>query len=307
MSLLHKYRPKTINDMLLDDSLKNRLDRLKYDLTNLIITGPVGVGKTQAMNCLINDIFSKDIRSVLNINILDKIKATELLQNILSFCKARHFSQFPYKIIIINDFDNVNDKVQKQISIIMDMYKEKVKFIFTSVTSTAIIRQIQSKTLIVLMYYPTDSQLISFASKICKNERMEYDDEAIVKLVRNSRGDIRMLLNNIELLSNKKITIKRIDEIYKFPQSECITGILKLCAKDGLKNVIRRIREIKESGYSSSDIVSELFQTICAGYNEIDMKKKIEMLDEICDTRYDMSSGTETDLQLYNLLCNICE
>jgi replication factor C subunit 2/4 len=304
MSLIQKYKPTTIDDMILDDTLKRRFNGLKYNLSNIIINGSSGVGKTLATECLISDIFKDDRKSVFNVNIFSEPK--KMIYDMLTFCKVRHTSKYPYKIVVVDDFDNINEKIQKQIAIIMEAYQNKVKFIFTSITSVEIIQQIQSRTLIIVMYCPREEQLINFATMICNNEKIEYTDEAIIKLVKNSQCDFRTLLNNLEILADKKITVKRIEDIYKFPQTEFIIKVLNYCIKSNLKEAVKQIIQIKQSGYSSFDIVNEMFQVLQSEFEDVPMKEKMILLDKICDTTYNISNSIDSDLQLYNLLCELC-
>ena len=59
---IEKYRPKKLDDVLLDNYIKIKLDHIINQklIPNLIITGSPGTGKTSAIKCLVNKVFNNN-------------------------------------------------------------------------------------------------------------------------------------------------------------------------------------------------------------------------------------------------------
>jgi len=302
MTLLYKYTPTSINDMILDKSIKERFALILRNFTNLIISGSIGVGKTTIATCLVNDIFKNDIKNVLYINSINGLK--NIYTSIMTFCHFHSISKYPYKIVVINDIDNITEKIQNQISLLMEKYQYTVKFIFTCETIVNIIQQIQSKSLIIGMVFPLDSQIISYVQHICDNEQIKYEDDAITQIVNNYHGDIRTILNTVQILSKKIITTKRLYNLCGTPQTDLIKEILELCFSNDLYSAIMKTKTLKNLGFSGTDIVTSMLNVLQSNF-ELYNDRKMEMLSKICDTIYNMSCCIDSDLQLFSLICEL--
>jgi len=302
-TLLKKYRPKTLSEFIFSKSLRNKFKQQLLNHSNIIITGPVGSGKTTIINCLANDLFKNDdTKDIIRISLNNENDT--IIQSIQTFCKIKHISNYPYKICIIDDIDNVNDKIQNQISLLMNDYQYNIRFFFTCQSIVNIIQQIQNKTLIIAITYIPFNYMIQYIEAICNYENISYEIEAIKKIITDSRGDIRVILNNIQLLKNNKLTNDYTHFIFGIKYDNTIKSIIDLCFQKNLKASIIKINELKTTGCSGTDILTSMFNYL---KNEIQIDKsiKMELLKLISETIYATSYGFDSDIQLYNLICNI--
>ena len=89
---IEKYRPTTVEDIILDDCLRVKLENLINinALPNLIITGSPGTGKTSTMFCLARKMLGKKYNeALLELNASDN-RGLEIINNsIIHFCKKK--------------------------------------------------------------------------------------------------------------------------------------------------------------------------------------------------------------------------
>ena len=112
---IFKYKPSTINDLELDDSLKNLLKLIiNINELNLLIVGSTGSGKSSLINIIINMYFkdNNDIKNknILYINNLNE-QGIQYLETSKNFCQTT--KDKIKKIVVIDDIDLINEQSQQ--------------------------------------------------------------------------------------------------------------------------------------------------------------------------------------------------
>lgn len=309
--LIEKYRPKVIEDLVLDDFTINKLQKMVSDLSipNLIINGRPGVGKTTTSKCLVRSLFGKYVNdAVLDLNASDD-RGISISLPIEDFCKkkldinddTRKYAKF--KVILLDEADNMTHKVQQYISTYIDKYNKTTKFIFTCNDSSNIIERIQSRCSKMEYMKISDENIVKRLKKICECENIKYEDGSLEKIAYISCGDVRAAINNLQLINNYYGIILS-NEIYSIsgkPQIEVVGEIFKLCMNKDFVKTLKLIYTLKEQGFQSSDIVDSMFQYI-RHTNDIDELTKIKFLDKISNTCYIISKGFDNYQQMTALI-----
>ena len=321
-----KYKPLTFDDLHLDNVLKNKINNFAENkfIPNLILCGPPGIGKTSTMKCLARTLYGKyGNKGMLEMNASDGgVKV--LHEDIVTFCRnkinypkedQKKFADF--KLIIIDASDNMDEnKVQPQISKIMETYKNHVRFAFTCNTSSNIIESIQSRCL-VLNCPLISSELISQRlNDICMGENISIDKKALKKISELSRGDLRSAINMLQLIKNKNCNIKNntefnlkldhVNELCDLPQQVVIKKLFTEIKNKNMKNSILIIDELKQYGYSGSDITLGMIHTLKSEiFDDVSEKDKIIMFKIISHSIYRISKHTDSTLQLYSCIADM--
>lgn len=313
-----KYRPKTIDNLVLPNELKTKLNNFIDDknIPNLIFTGPSGIGKTSTVRCIARQFYGKYYnKSVLELNASDDRGIKSIQSDITSFCKIRlpfnkeDVDKYPkFKLIILDEADNMVDRSQPQINTIMEQYKNTIKFAFTCNSSSNIIEAIQSRC-VILTYMRLDLNLVmSKLSEIADNENIKYDKKSLVKIYELSSGDMRQSINILQILYNKNGSIKEsdVEELYDLPQHVIIRKLFDHAIKKDLKNALVITLELKNNGYSGSDIMLGMLATLKSEIcDDIPEKLKITIYNCVCMTAYRISKGVDSTLQLASCVVDI--
>lgn len=315
-----KHRPVTMNDIVLDNKLKNRILNFieNNNIPNLILTGSAGIGKSSTVKCIGYELYGQYAnKCILELNASDDKGIKQLQSDIITFCKIK----MPYKkdeidkythlkLIVLDGADNMDERTQPQINSVMESFKDSVRFIFTCNSSSNIIEAIQSRCIILRYVRPQKELIIEKLKNIADIEKVKYDNKALDKISEISRGDIRSAINILQLLSytHEKIKEEHIDKLYDLPQIITIKKMFNHLLNNDLLNSFVVLFELKNNGYSGSDIMLGMIYTlkneIC---NDIPENKKIKIFNSICMATYRISKGIDSLLQLSSCLVDIIE
>ena len=200
LPLVEKYRPKLFSDLLFDDFLKQKITNIikSGQIPNMIITGEPSTGKTSTVLYMAKKIYKDNYKDhVLELNASDDRGLTMIQQTIMPFCKKKTEL---YKLIILDEADSITTKAQNLLNNILAEFKESTRFIFICNEGFKISESIQSRCMI--MYFPRISKknLKKKIKQICEEEKLNYDENGIKKLLFNSNYDIRQCINNLECI-----------------------------------------------------------------------------------------------------------
>jgi DNA polymerase III delta prime subunit len=201
-----KYRPTTIDECVLPDSLKSTFKEFiqSGQVPNFLFSGTAGVGKTTVAKALCNEIGAEYL--ILNgsdegryIDILrDKVKS---FASTISLTSAR-------KVIIIDEADYLNPQsVQPFLRNFMEEFSENCRFILTCNFKNRIIEPLHSRcTCIEFKIDYKDTQRISAnffkrVINILNVENIEYDTKVVVALIKKHFPDYRRILNELQRYS----------------------------------------------------------------------------------------------------------
>lgn len=279
---IEKYRPNNFNDILLDEHIY----KILQSNNNLILTGTPGVGKTSSARCIAKDY------ETLEINAADDRSAKLIEDTINLFCKKISEKK---KIIILDEFDNMISSYQYIIKNLMDKYN--VKFILICNEQNKVIEILQSNCLIIKFNPLKDEQIKSYLIRILNNEKIPFEENGLNTICYYAGGDMRKAINNLQLVSyaHKKITKKNFIKICKVPDLDDIILILDLCKKNKFDESIIELNKIINKGYYLLDIISS-FELL------LKIKKDIKLLKILNETKYIITSGIYSKLQLYAMI-----
>ena len=316
---IEKHRPTKVSQILLNDYVRNEITKIinEKENLNIIITGKPGIGKTSTIKCLANELYGKYYdQYVLELNASDdrgiKIESIisffcKSLLNIPSFDKKN----YPlYKWVILDEADNITEKAQHIISKLMNQYKDVVKFAFTCNTSYNIIESIQSRCNKILRYDQVDfNKIIMRLQDICDYEKVSYEIKGLEYIAELCNGDVRSALNILELTYRKHsyISEENILDIYDKPHRKILYNIIQLCIKHDHVNALKEIFNLKNKGYTGSDIITEMFNILKSKIcNNIDEDIKISLYPHMSYYLY-IIKDLDSDLQLISFIYSLCD
>ena len=200
------YRPKTIDECILSETIKGTLTDLVKDekIPNLMFTGPPGVGKTTAARALCEQTNSDYII----INGSDEGRIIDTLRTKLTqFCSTISFGG-GRKVVIIDEADYMNpDSVQPAMRNFIEKFSGNCSFIFTCNYKNRIIEPIHSRcavvdfTLIKEEKPQIAAKFLNRCEYILTNEKIEYDKNVIIALIQKHFPDFRRVINELQRYS----------------------------------------------------------------------------------------------------------
>ena len=202
---VEKYRPKTIDECILPDGLKEtfRAFIAQNDIPNLILTGSAGVGKTTVARAMLEQIDADYI--VINGSMNGNIDT--LRTDILSFASSVSFTG-RRKYIILDEADYLNaNSTQPALRNFMEEFSGNCGFILTCNFKTRIIEPLHSRCSVVEFKITKDdlpklaSQFMKRIINVLNTERITFDKSVVAELISKYVPDWRRVINELQRYS----------------------------------------------------------------------------------------------------------
>lgn len=298
-----KYRPETLDDFILDSSIKNKINGIlsSKNLPNIIITGPISIGKTSLGLYLVNNFFEKDSPEVIQLNASDDRGLSTINSKVKPFCKKKTLSKF--KVVLLDEADSITSKAQNLLSDIIDEFKKNNRFIFICNDSSKIVESIQSNCTILKLPILLRKNIKDKLLNICKLEKIKVSSDFINNLIKLSDNDIRKSINNLETLVKSNLDLN-IDSLYKLvdvPKPIYINKIINYLDNKKPNEAIKIIKELYDKGYTPSDILLNFMNIIL----ESEHPKKLEIYKIISVSFIKINNGVDNLLQLVSCICKL--
>ena len=308
LPLSDKYRPKKIEDLVLDNIIYTKIKNIleNRDVPNIIFTGKSGFGKTSTIHCIARSIYPKEYHdSIIELNASDDRGIKSVHDTIINFCKRKIDYKPGYaqhKLLILDEADNITQKAQRLINSIMEKYPS-TRFAFTCNNSSDIIESIQSRCLIIRFTKPPIENYLNRIKFICSKENIIYDEEAITYLFDICQKDLRKILNMVELthVSMGKITIENIIKISDIPSQDVLNNLLENIINKNIVNICTIINNFQIQGYYSLDVMLHFIQYV-KNYKNITEGRRINLINILSNQSYIMSKSSTNYLQLTGAL-----
>ena len=258
-----KYRPRTIADCILPESIKVPFQEYvsKKEIPNLILTGSSGVGKTTIARALCEEVGSDYIL----INGSDESGIDTLRVKVKGFASSVSLSG-GRKVIIIDEADYLTPAAQAAFRGVIEEFSSNCSFIFTVNFINRLIQPLHSRCAVINFKLPNEQKskmAVLFMKRlemILANEKVKYEKPIIAELITKFFPDYRRVLNEIQRYAVSGVVDSGIlNQVNNVKLTELI-GYIK--AKD-----FKSIR--KWVGLNSDMDSSKVFREIYDGLFEI--------------------------------------
>jgi len=240
-----KYRPKTVEDCILPDVIKNTFQEYVKSghIPNLLLSGSAGVGKTTIAKALCNEVGC----DFLVINGSDDRGIATMQNTVKNYATSVSLSG-GRKVIIIDEADNLTNDAQKALRGMIEEVAGNCSFIFTCNFKNKILEPIHSRCA-VIDFRIQNGQKAKMATQffkriewILQQENIAFDKEVIAALITKHFPDNRRVLNELQRYSASGTIDK---------------GILTNVAEIQLQELIKSVKE-KDFGFMRKWVTQNL-------------------------------------------------
>ena len=204
---VEKYRPKTIDDCILPDGIKDTFKEFVKDgeIPNLLLAGPPGIGKTTVAKALCQQLGC----DYYVINGSDEGRFLDTVRN-----QAKNFASTVsltasanHKVIIIDEADNTTSDVQLLLRASIEEFSSNCRFIFTCNYKNKIIDPLHSRCSVV-EFSIKGKEKVAIAGlffkrlqQILELEKIQYDAKVLAEIINKHFPDWRRVLNECQRYS----------------------------------------------------------------------------------------------------------
>lgn len=308
---VEQYRPMKLADVVNQTEIISRLKQFIKDkaMPHLIFAGPAGTGKTTSALVMVREIYGRKMTpniTFLELNASDERGINVIRTIIKDFAKAKPPLDIPFKILILDEADNMTAPAQQALRRTMEKYTRNCRMILICNYSNKIILPIQSRAVVFRFSKLSDNDIKERLKFIVAKENIKIDESGLNALIKVSRGDLRRAINYLQSSStlsddiNEDIILRIAGEV----PSEEIKKILNYSIKGELQLAKLTLDKlIRGYGLSGNNLIRQMHREV---YNlKISEEQKIEIIKILAEIEYRLSQGGTEIIQLNALLAKI--
>jgi DNA polymerase III delta prime subunit len=203
---VEKYRPQTIEECILPQSLKKTFQQIvdTGDMHNMLLTGSAGLGKTTVARALCNELNL----DYLIVNASEEGNIDTLRSKIKQFASSVSLSG-GVKVVILDEADYLNaQSTQPALRGFIEEFSANCRFILTCNFKNRIIEPLHSRCS-VIEFNTTKKQLSELCAlfmkrmqTILETEAVDYNNKILAELIMRYAPDWRRVINECQRYSS---------------------------------------------------------------------------------------------------------
>ncbi|MBW2991117.1 replication factor C large subunit [Candidatus Woesearchaeota archaeon] len=229
ISWTKKYLPKKLSDI---EGHAKVLEDLKRFVTHfkkgkaLLLYGGSGGGKTSSVYALAHDLGFE----LVEINASDKRNA-EQINSLVGSASKQASLFFKSKIILVDEIDGITGREDRGgVQAILKLISSST-FPIILVANEPYDRKFSGlRKKSVLLEFTTRhyTSVLKFLKKICKKEKIKFDEQALAMIARRAGGDLRAAINDLQSFAaqDKKLTKKEVEDYSERDKTDSIIQAL---------------------------------------------------------------------------------
>jgi len=287
---VEKYRPKSLSEVRGDSKKLLQLKNLILEKKPVIVYGNTGVGKTCSVYALANDLNYE----VVEINASD-LRNKESIDLVIGRASEQQSLFKAGKILLIDEIDTLT-KIDKNGANAILQIINKIKTPLVLTANDPYIPKLSSvrkKCKLIELEDVKISDILNILKKILKKEKIEYDDELLMKIAKQSKGDLRAAINDLEVSYIGKEAIKDV-HLSEREKKEDIFEILRtIFKKRDVKNLADKL------SVDFDELILWLEENLPKEYYEKDLAKGFDILSKVDILRNRMKTKNYWRLLVY--------
>ena len=295
---VEKYRPATLDDIILDERTLKQVKEFKEEIPNLLFVGNPGTGKTTLARIIVNDVLGCNY---LYINASDESGIDTIRHSITNFAQTKSFDG-KVKVVILDEADGLTTQAQSALRNTMETYAKYCRFILTANYKHKIIPALQSRCQ-ALDIKPVVELAVKRCYNILKDEKITVPEEQkkkFVQLVKRHFPDLRKTINELQ----KNIIDSELCIVSVTGDNELLEAVYKKIASKNSLEARRYLIENEDRFQGDYDTLLGNYLNFIYTANIDDLKKK-EMIAIIADHLYKSAFVVDKEINAFACLVNL--
>ncbi len=305
-----KYRPRTLDEIVNQEEIVSRLKKFveEKNMPHLLFAGPPGTGKTTAAHCLAHDLYGENYRQyMLELNASDERGIDVIRSKVKEFARTRVAANIPFKIVLLDEADNMTADAQQALRRLMEMYTATTRFILIANYPSKIIEPIQSRCAVFRFTPLKKEDVVSRLKWIADQEKVEYDLEALEAIYELSEGDMRRAINVLQAAAALgKITVESVYKVVGLAHPREIRQMIQLALAGNFNEARDKLRELMINyGLSGLDVIKQVHREIFSQDIKLPDEYKIIIADLAGEIQFRLVEGADDEIQLNAFLARL--
>jgi replication factor C small subunit len=306
-----KYRPKSLDEIVDQKEIVERLASFvkARNVPHCIFAGPPGTGKTTAALCLAHDLYGEGFREhLMELNASDERGIKIVRETVKTFARVRAIGEIPFKILILDEADNMTGDAQQALRRTMERFTETCRFVLIANYSGKIIEPIQSRCAPFRFTYLPREEHDEYLHRIVKAEGVHIGKEGLDAIFDVCAGDLRRAVNSLQAAASlgKPITADTVYGVVGRASPADVQEMVKLALGGDFAKSREKLREmILKYGVAGTDIIKQIHSEIFR--LDVPEQWKIRLADAVGEIDFRLVEGADEEVQLSALLARLVE
>ena len=196
---VEKYRPKSIDDIVLNNTTKSIINKILNEniVLNILCYGFPGTGKTTTILNLVNQLSSHQ-SMVIHLNASDERGIDVIRNQILSFVSSKQLFSVGKKIIVLDEVDYMTKPAQQALKYVIQKFHSEVHFFLVCNYISRIDSGLLNEFIKIRFDNFENTNILHLLEKICVEEKINYTQSELIKIEKWFVHDIRSMINYIQ-------------------------------------------------------------------------------------------------------------
>jgi len=308
---VEKYRPRTLADIVDQKEIVERLSSFvkTKNTPHCIFAGPPGTGKTTAALCLAHDLYGEGYREhLMELNASDERGIKMVRETVKTFARSRSIGEIPFKVLILDEADNMTSDAQQALRRTMERYTETCRFILIANYSGKIIEPIQSRCAPFRFTYLPREEQDKYLNRIVKSEGVHIGKDGLDAIFEICGGDLRRAVNSLQAAASlgKPIDAETVYSVIGKANPVDVREMIRTAMGGDFTKAREKLREmILKYGVAGTDIIQQIHTEIFR--LDVPEQWKIRLAEAVGEIDFRLVEGADEEVQLSALLARLVE